>query len=64
MELISIVLVLVLLVYAILIIQLIFGFNKVKSFEVTNVSPKTAFTIVVPFRNEEKNLDQLLQSLS
>ena len=64
MELISIVLVLVLLVYAILIIQLIFGFNKVKSFEVTNVSPKTAFTIVVPFRNEEKNLNWLLQSLS
>ena len=64
MELISIVLVLVLLVYAILIIQLIFGFNKVKSFEVTNVSPKTAFTIVVPFRNEEKNLNWLLQSHS
>ena len=64
MEIISIVLVLVLLVYAILIIQLILGFNKVKSFEKTDISPKTAFTIVVPFRNEEKNLDRLLQSLS
>ena len=64
MEIISIVLVLVLLVYAILIIQLILGFNKVKSFERNDLSPKTAFTIVVPFRNEEKNLDSLLQSLS
>ena len=64
MELISIVLLVILLVYVVLIIQLIFGFNKVKSFEVTNLTPKTAFTIVVPFRNEEKNLDKLLQSLS
>ena len=64
MELISIVLVVILLVYVVLIVQLIFGFNKVKSFERTDVLPKTAFTIVVPFRNEEKNLDRLLQSLS
>ena len=64
MELISIVLLVILLTYAILMIQLILGFNKVKSFAVTDLTPKTAFTIVVPFRNEEKNLDRLLQSLS
>ena len=64
MELISIVFVVVLLMYVALIIQLILGFNKVKSFERNDVTPKTAFTIVVPFRNEEKNLDRLLQSLS
>ena len=64
MEIISIVLVVVLLMYVVLIIQLILGFNKVKSFERNDLSPKTAFTIVVPFRNEEKNLDSLLQSLS
>ena len=64
MGIISIVLVVVLLVYAILIIQLILGFNKVKSFEATDLSPKTAFTIVVPFRNEAKNLPKLLESIS
>ncbi len=64
MGMISIVLLVILLVYAVLIIQLVFGFNKVKSFELTDLSPKTAFTIVVPFRNEEKNLDKLLDSIS
>ena len=64
MELISIVLLVILLVYVVLIIQLIFGFNKVKSFEVTNLTPKTAFTIVVPFRNESKNLPKLLESIA
>ncbi|HNP31784.1 MAG TPA: glycosyltransferase [Flavobacterium sp.] len=60
----SIVLLVVLLIYAVLIIQLALGFNKIKSFEASDVTPKTAFTIIVPFRNEEKNLDRLLQSLS
>lgn len=64
MELISIVLLIIAVVYAFFILQLIFGFNKIKSFEVSNLTPKTAFTIVVPFRNEEKNLSQLLQSFS
>ena len=64
MELISIVLLLILFVYVALIIQLIFGFNKIKTFKPTNLSPKTAFTIVVPFRNEAKNLPTLLQSFS
>ena len=64
MELISIVLLLILFVYVSLIIQLIFGFNKIKTFKPTNLSPKTAFTIVVPFRNEAKNLPTLLQSFS
>ena len=64
MELISIVLLVILLVYAVFIIQLSLGFSKVKSFKTSDVTPKTAFTVVVPFRNEEKNLDRLLQSLS
>ncbi|MCF6129218.1 glycosyltransferase [Flavobacterium sp. AS60] len=54
----------ILLIYVALIVQLIFGFNKVKSFEVTDLTPKTAFTIVVPFRNEAKNLPTLLESIS
>ena len=64
MGIVSIVLLVILLVYVLLIIQLIFGFNKVKSFHVTDLDPKTAFTIVIPFRNEAKNLPNLLESIS
>ncbi len=64
MGIISIVLIVILMVYVFLILQLIFGFSKVNSFAVTDLSPKTAFTIVVPFRNEEKNLPKLVASLS
>lgn len=64
MELITYCFYLILLIYAFFIIQLILGYNKVKTFIRTDVSPKTAFTIIVPFRNEEKNLPKLLQSFS
>ena len=64
MGIVSIVLLVILLVYVLLIIQLIFGFNKVKSFHVTDLATKTAFTIVIPFRNEAKNLPNLLESIS
>lgn len=64
MGIVSIVLIVVLLIYVVFIIQLSLGFGKIKSFKATEAAPKTAFTIVVPFRNEEKNLDRLLQSLS
>ncbi|WP_293896684.1 glycosyltransferase [Flavobacterium sp.] len=64
MGIISIAVLVILVVYATLIIQLIFGFNKVKTFDVTDLAPKTAFTIVVPFRNEAANLTTLLESIS
>ncbi|MFZ4671559.1 MAG: glycosyltransferase family 2 protein [Flavobacterium sp.] len=64
MELITISLYLILLLYVLLILQLVVGFKKVKTFERTNLSPKTAFTIIVPFRNEAKNLPKLLASFS
>src|SRR6218665_1570926 len=64
MGLISIVLLVILLIYVILIAQLIVGFRKVKSFQIYDLQPKTAFTIVVPFRNEERNLTLLLDSIS
>ena len=44
--------------------QLIFGFDKVKTFVRTDEKPKTTFSIIVPFRNEEKNLPKLLKSIS
>jgi cellulose synthase/poly-beta-1,6-N-acetylglucosamine synthase-like glycosyltransferase len=61
---IEIILFVVLMIYVVLILRLIVGFDKVKSFVRTNEKPKTAFTIIVPFRNEEKNLPKLLQSFS
>jgi glycosyltransferase involved in cell wall biosynthesis len=64
MGIVSIVLLVILLAYVLLIVQLIFGFNKMKSFHVTDLTPKTAFTIVIPFRNEAKNLPKLLESIS
>ena len=64
MELITNAICLILLVYVILMAQLILGYDKVKSFKRTDVVPKTAFSIIVPFRNEEKNLPKLLASFS
>jgi len=51
-------------VYVIFIGQLIFGFGKVKSFVRTNEKPKSTFSIIVPYRNEAKNLPKLLQSIA
>ncbi len=61
---IEVVLLLILLIYVVFIAQLIYGFNKVKTFEKTELKPKTAFSIIVPFRNEAKNLPKLLNSIS
>ena len=61
---IEIILFFVLAIYVIFISQLIFGFTKVKSFERSDETPKTKFSIVVPFRNEAKNLAKLLKSIS
>lgn len=63
---ITIVLSLILLVYALTIGQLIYGFDKVKSYHqpsTINHQPKTFFAIVVPFRNEVANLPHLLESI-
>jgi cellulose synthase/poly-beta-1,6-N-acetylglucosamine synthase-like glycosyltransferase len=53
-----------LLVYLIFIGVLIHGFTKINPFESTDLKPKTKFTIIVPFRNEAKNLPSLLDSFS
>jgi glycosyltransferase involved in cell wall biosynthesis len=60
----EIILLLVLIVYSLFIAQLTYGFNKVKTFEKTELKPKTSFSIIVPFRNEAKNLPKLLNSIS
>lgn len=51
-------------VYVTIIGWLIYGFFKINSFETIGTSPKTNFTIIVPFRNEVENLPVLLESLS
>ena len=51
-------------IYVVFILQLFFGFDKVKTFIRTDEKPTTTFSIIVPFRNEEKNLPKLLKSFS
>lgn len=52
------------LVYLVLIGSFIIGFDRVKTFELSFLNPKTHFTIIIPFRNEEKSLPALLTSIS
>jgi len=61
---ISILLFSILLIYAVTIACLIYGFSKVNSFENIGSVPKTKFTIIIPFRDETENLPQLLISFS
>ena len=51
-------------VYLLLIGSFILGFDRVKDFELSDLTPKTRFSIIITFRNEEKNLPALLQSIS
>ncbi|MET2985983.1 glycosyltransferase [Aureibaculum conchae] len=56
--------IIIVLCYGVLIITLGIGFNKVKEFTPSVEIPKTKFSIIIPFRNEENNLTELLNSLS
>ena len=51
-------------IYSIIIIGLIYGFNKVEDFNYKDISETTSFTIIIPFRNEAENLPELLLSIS
>lgn len=44
--------------------NLIYGFDKVAVVENRNLDPKTTFSIIVPFRNEEAAILELLESIS
>ncbi|WP_286968374.1 glycosyltransferase family 2 protein [Flavobacterium sp. UBA4854] len=54
----------ILAIYIISISLLIYGFFKVQQYKKRDLKPKTSFTIIVPFRNEEENLPNLLNSIS
>ncbi|MBB4800482.1 cellulose synthase/poly-beta-1,6-N-acetylglucosamine synthase-like glycosyltransferase [Flavobacterium nitrogenifigens] len=51
-------------IYIVSIALLIYGFLKVKKYQKSDLNPKTSFTIIVPFRNEEENLPILLECFS
>ena len=55
--------IIILSIYGVLIIALSIGFVKVKEFNITVKIPTTQFSIIIPFRNEENNLTDLLNSL-
>jgi glycosyltransferase involved in cell wall biosynthesis len=54
----------IIIIYAVSISLLIYGFFKVKKYQKKGLEPQTSFTIIVPFRNEEENLPKLLDSFS
>lgn len=60
----SLILFSILIMYAISIALLIYGFIRIKKTQNENLKPQTSFTIIVPFRNEAENLPNLIQSFS
>lgn len=64
MEIINLLFILIFFNYVFFIGLLIWGFSKVKTFQQKRSESKTGFSIVIPFRNEEHNLPDLLQSLT
>ena len=50
--------------YIICILAFIIGYDKIKEFKKTSSSEKTTFSVVIPFRNEARNLPQILKSIS
>lgn len=50
--------------YVILILRLAMGFEKIALFTKKEKTPKTSFSVIIPFRNEEKNLPHLLTSIN
>ena len=50
--------------YIICILAFIIGYDKIKEFKKTSSSEKTTFSVIIPFRNEAKNLPQILKSIS
>lgn len=64
MEIVIIFFLLISLTYAFFIGWLFYGFSKIAPFKKSNIEAKMSFSIVVPFRNEEKNLLALLHSFS
>ncbi|WP_040756743.1 glycosyltransferase family 2 protein [Winogradskyella psychrotolerans] len=54
----------IIIMYLFIIGWLSYGFDKVDDFKLQDLPPKTKFSVIVPFRNEAKNLPELLDSIS
>jgi cellulose synthase/poly-beta-1,6-N-acetylglucosamine synthase-like glycosyltransferase len=54
----------IIIIYLLLISALAFGFDKIKPFNLQDLPAKTKFSVIIPFRNEAENLNQLLASIS
>ena len=50
-------------IYIICILAFVIGCDKIKEFKKNSSSEKTAFSVIIPFRNEAKNLPQILKSI-
>ena len=61
---IAVVLFLILLLYCVAILVLIYGFTKINTTDFIGLTPKTKFSIIIPFRDENENLPVLLDSFS
>ena len=54
----------ILIIYILTIGLLIYGFDKIEIIKIKDLQPKTNFSIIVPFRNEENEFLNLLNSIS
>nr|WP_321221842.1 glycosyltransferase [uncultured Psychroserpens sp.] len=54
----------IIILYVLLIGSFAYGFDKVQDFKLEDISPKTKFSVIIPFRNEANNLPNLLTSIS
>ena len=52
------------LIYVMLIMGFSLGFDRIKTFELGQMKPTTRFSLIIPFRNEEKMLPALLASIA
>lgn len=59
-----IVAVIILLLYLLLIGKFAFAIDKVAEFKLQDITARTKFSVVIPFRNEAKNLPTLLKSIA
>ena len=59
----SFVFILIIIIYLFIIGGLSYGFDKIDEFSVQDLPSKTKFSVIIPFRNEAKNLPQLLDSI-
>lgn len=50
--------------YIITLVILLIGYQRIKEFKLKKTTPKISFSIIIPFRNESKNLPELIKSIT